>query len=197
MKPRPARRWARAMVAAGLVALLGCGDGTVTFGGGDDDDDETSTVTVKGNIDDVTPVTGRNIVVFAYNIPDANDDDRCPCPAQPDRDDPGKAAVLASGETEFTLSGLDSGPLGVVFLLDKAGDAADGQIDEGDPIAILEDVDCEIDDVESNLTVTLNDVDISFPEEGESPDDCAGGNPPADGRARADEITKVRTANSD
>jgi len=194
MKSSPARRWTRAIVAAGLVALFGCGEGTVTFGGDDDDDDETSTVTVKGNIDDVTPVTGRNIVVFVYNIPDEDDDDRCPCPAQPDPEDPGKAAVLASGETEFSLSGLDSGPIGVVFLLDQAGDAADGQIDEGDPIAILEDVDCELDDVGANLTVTLDDIDISFSDA--PPEDCQGGNPPADGRARADLISKVRSSSS-
>lgn len=184
-------RWTGTLVAAGLVALLGCGEGTVTFGSGDDDDDDTATVTVEGNIDDVTPVTGRNIVVFAYNIPSAEDVDRCPCPAQANPDDPGKAAVLESGETEFTLTGLDSGPLGVVFLLDNSGDAADGEINPGDPIAVLDDVDCEIEDVEGNVTVTLDDVDIQF--NAAPTTQCEDGDDPAVGRARADEITVART----
>jgi len=185
------RAWSRAALLAALLPVLGsCGEGTVTFGRDDDDDDGNATVTVKGNLDEVTPVTSRDVVVFVYEITD--DSDRCPCPpAPPSETTQGKSAVVASGETEFTLTGLDAGPIGVVFLLDNAGSNADGQIDPGDQIAILDDVDCELNDVDGNITVTLEDVDLLF-----SPaptTDCTGGDEPAIGRARADEITKAKT----
>ncbi|MFN2426916.1 MAG: hypothetical protein ABR587_10780 [Candidatus Binatia bacterium] len=185
--------WLRSALLATMVpALCSCGDGTITFGGDDDDDDDV-TLTVEGNLDDISPVTGRNIVVFVYDLDD-DDDDRCPCPsAPPPATTPGKAAVLVSGETEFTLSGIDSGPIAVIFLLDNAGDQADGEINEGDPIAVLDDVDCELDDLAGNLTVTLDDVDIVFEafDEENPVIDCTVGRPPAAGRARADEITQA------
>jgi hypothetical protein len=100
--------------------------------------------------------------------------------------------VISPGETEFTLTGLDSGPIGIVFLLDNAGSNADGEINLGDDlIAVLDDVDCELDNVDGNLTVTLKDVDIQFallPT-----DTCDASDPPADGRARADQITKAKS----
>lgn len=179
--------------APALVAILsglapGCGDGTIVFPG-DDDDDDLATVTFRGNIDDVSPVTSRDIVVFVYSIDD--DSDRCPCPPDPSDSLSGKAAVLASGETEFTLSGLPSGAFGVVFLLDNAGNNADGEINPGDPIAVLDDIDCELDDIPGNRTVTLDDVDIAF--SSAEPGDCTSGTPPVTGRARADRITQQLT----
>lgn len=184
-------RWLLGAVLAALVwSPLGCGEGTVTFGRGDDDESD-ATVTVEGNLDDVSPVTTRNIVAFAYEVQD--DSDRCPCPPDPSSSAQGRAAVLASGETEFSLSGLDAGAIGVVFLLDNAGDAADGEINPGDPIAVLDDVDCEMDDVDGNLTVTLEDVDILFSDTPTSDCEQSANNTPATGRARADQITKKRS----
>jgi len=188
--------WLRAALLAMFIpALCSCGEGTVTFAGGDDDDDDDATVSVEGNLDDVTPVTGREIVVFVYDIDDSEDDHRCPCPTAPDPDiTEGKAIVLTSGETEFTITGIDAGPIGIVFLLDNSGDNADGQIDPGDQIAVLDDVDCELDDVEGNVTITLEDIDIQFYDYDPVPTgECTDGSPPTLGRARADQITLVRS----
>ncbi len=185
-------------------ALASCGGNDIVFGQpGDDDDDETETVTVKGTIDDVFPVASRDIVVFAFNIDE--EDYRCPCPDDPSTSTRGKAVVLEPGETEFTISGLDRGPIGIVFLQDNPGDAADGEIDDGDPIAIMDDVDCEMDDdVEANTAVTLEDVDIWFDSDPvvdppldqqdlcKDPGDLYEDDPPVPGRARANEITRER-----
>lgn len=207
---------------AGIFAA--CSGDTIVFPGDDDNDDDTATVTVKGNLDDISPVTTRDIVVFVYNVDDdtdlgvcdngphegescGTDDDctegvdvghcdagQCPCPAFPADTSQGKAAVVESGETEFTLSGLDNGAIKIVFLLDNAGDDADGHIDPGDPIAILDDEDCEIDNLDGNVTITLKDVDIEFAADPVL--DCQIGSPPASGRARADQITQERTDDS-
>ena len=172
--------------------LAGCGGGTVTFGGGGDGGDKFK-VTVKGNVDAITPVTSRDIVVFVYSIDDNST--RCACPGVPADAiaSVGKAAVLPSGTTEFSLTGLDSGPIGIVFLLDNAGNLADGEINAGDPIAVLDDVDCQIDSVAGNKTITLKDVDLSFASV--QPAECKDGvnNPPAPGRARANLITVSTT----
>lgn len=181
-----------ALLASCLLLTASCGKGTVSFGGGDEDN--KAKVTFKGDLDEVSPVTARDIVAFVYSIDD--DSDRCPCPPDPSASGTGKAVVLSSGETSFTISGLEAGTFGVVFLLDNAGDLADGQIDPGDPIAILDDPDCRLDDVKPNLTVTLDDVDILFDD---SPADCTTGgvDNPAPGRARARTITKVTTVSED
>lgn len=190
---KPTRSPYAASLLLGLLAGVfpGCGDGTIVFPGDDDDDDDLATVTFQGNIDDVSPVTSRDIVVFVYSIDD--DSDRCPCPPDPSASLNGKAAVLASGETDFTVSGLRSGAFGVVFLLDNAGNNADGEINPGDPIAVLDDIDCELDDIAGNRTVTLEDVDIVFSSAASG--DCTGdsGNRPVAGRARADRITQQLT----
>jgi len=197
--------WARSALAAVFLGLVAsCGEGPIVFPGDDDDDDNTETVTVEGNIDDVSPVTSREIVVFVYNLVDSNDDPDnpsdpavCPCPSDPSvagASTQGKAAVVESGETEFSLTGIDTGPISLVFLLDEAGDSADGQIDPGDPIAVLDDVDCELEDVDSQITVTLKDVDLFFAPAPLA--DCETGTPPVSGRARADQITKARTSGS-
>ncbi|HEY2385987.1 MAG TPA: hypothetical protein VGK30_03420 [Candidatus Binatia bacterium] len=105
----------------------------------------------------------------------------------------GKVAVISNGSTQFSVSGLDPGPLLIVFLQDKTGNNADGTINEGDPIAVLDDPNCELDSVDGNITVTLTDVDIDFSNlaGGESETDCTGvSSPPAPGRARARLITQ-------
>ena len=132
--------WTRAAAALFVAAsIAACSGDDIVFPGDDDDDDDTATVTVTGNLDDVSPVTTRDIVVFVYNVDDdtdrgvcvggdldgtacGSDEDcldangqgscdagRCPCPVFPADTSRGKAAVVESGETEFTLSGL--GPL--------------------------------------------------------------------------------------
>lgn len=190
MKPQPLRA---AALAAPLVAALvaACGSGNITFGGGGGGGNDNAKVTFTGNLKSVSPVTTRDIVVFVYNIDD--DSDRCPCPPDPSNNPNGKAVVLSSGTTTFTVSDLDrdNGKFGVVFLLDNAGNAADGQIDPGDPIAILDDVDCELGDVSSRITVNLKDVDLLF--SATPTDQCQDGTPPAEGRARADQITMKTT----
>jgi hypothetical protein len=217
--------WTRAAVALLLAgSVLSCSGEDIVFPG-DDDDDDDATVTFAGTLDDVTPVSTRDIVVFVYNVDDEPDglicvggptpgipcvddgdcgdegdegecdDGLCPCPGYPRDLTDGKATVIESGDLEFTVSGIENGAIKIVFLLDNPGDDADGQIDDGDPIAILDDVDCEIDDVDGDLTVTLHDVDINFA--ADPVVDCEDGDPPAEGRARADLITQERTDDGD
>lgn len=178
------RRMRKRGEAAIAMALLlasgnGCGSGTVTFGGGDD----KKRVTVAGTLDSVSPVTSRDIVVFAYTVTDGSD--RCPCPGDPSNSASGKAAVLQSGDSTFELSGIVPGAIGVVFLLDNAGNAADGQIDPGDPIAILDDVDCELSDVNGGVKVSLDQVDLAFSAAPAVQCEQGVADPPAAGRARA------------
>lgn len=119
----------------------------------------------------------------------------CECPAAPVHPEctPGDAVVLTSGQKTFSVGGVDSGKIRVVFLLDNAGNSADGQIDAGDPIAILDDVNCQLGDVGGNRTVTLTDVDVQFDSAPVS--ECQEGinDPPAAGRARALTITQEKT----
>src|SRR5690349_5291892 len=87
--------------------LASCGGGDIVFPGDDGGgNDNPRTVTLKGNIDQVAPVTTRDIVVFAFNVADS--DYTCPCPGDSSASLNGKAAVIASGTTEFTISGLDN-----------------------------------------------------------------------------------------
>jgi len=181
-----------AILVLTMVGQIAAGCGNVDWGGGGSDD---ATVSVAGNVDAVSPVTVRDIVVFAYSVDD--DSQRCPCPADPSNSTSGKAVVLSSGESEFSLSGVPSGPVGIVFLLDNAGDNADGEINPGDPIAILDDPDCDLSDVSGNLTVTLEDIDLNF---SSSPaTECEDGveDPPASGRARAGKISLATTATTE
>ncbi|MBI5505688.1 MAG: hypothetical protein HY899_12885 [Deltaproteobacteria bacterium] len=119
----------------------------------------------------------------------------CECPAAPVHPEctPGDAVVLTSGQKTFNVGGVDSGKIRVVFLLDNAGSSADGQIDAGDPIAILDDINCQLDDVGGNRTVTLTDVDLQF--DAAPVSECQDGvnNPPAAGRARALTIAQEKT----
>jgi hypothetical protein len=189
---RPGALALTAALSCGLLAA--CGSGTVTIGGGGNNNGKK--VTFKGNVRDVTPVTSRDIVVFVYRIDDDDASSRCPCPGDPSASAAGKAQVLPSGSTQFSLSGLDPGAFGVVFLLDQAGNNADGTIDPGDPIAILDDVDCDLEDVDGDITVTLSDIDLSFSTTPVA--ECKSGvaNPPASGRARADLIRFATTTQS-
>lgn len=227
----------RLMAAALIVATAGlgaCGLGFIDFGGGG----HSGTVIVQGNIDDVIPVTTRDIVVFVFSGKDPSGDScpaattttsttesttstststtmvqaaltaaddtadggeaagsSCECPAAPVNPEctPGKAVVLSPDQKDFTVSNVKSGKLRVVFLLDNAGNDADGQIDPGDPIAVLDDVDCKLDDVNGKNTITLTDVDLNFDSEPVEVCEKNVEDPPAAGRARAFTIKKERT----
>ena len=188
-----------ALLVTAVVAS--CGSGTVTIGGGGSGGN-TKKVTIKGNIRDVSPVSSRDIIVYAYRLPDDDVTDRCPCPPDPSLSTEGKALRLSSGTTDFSLTGLDAGNIGVVFLLDNAGTNADGTIDPGDPIAILDDLNCRLEGMKANTTATLTDVDILFDTDPVSndpanpDDDCELGDPPAVGRARARTLTVATTTTS-
>lgn len=160
--------------ALALITLAGCGERTLEFGG--DRDDTKTVIIVRGNIDDVVPVSTRDIVVFVFtNLRDPG--------TFADFDD-GEIAVIESGSSEFTVSDVDSGDITIVFLLDEAGNDADGQIDPGDPIATLLDPDDELDDVRSGLVVEATNIDINFT-------DAEAGNLPAPGDAEADQIRRL------
>ena len=82
MNPYSSRAFAAILLVTLSAAIVGgCGEGTVTFGGGDDDDNDKVKINVTGNLNSVSPVTTRDIVVFVYNIDDNTD--RCPCPPDP------------------------------------------------------------------------------------------------------------------
>lgn len=187
---------AAALLSSFVVAS--CGGGTVTFGGGGDGGN-TKKVIIKGNIRDVSPVSSNDIVVFAYKLPDDDTTDRCPCPPDPSDSTVGKAQVLPDGSLDIALPGVDVGTIGVIFLLDNPGIYADGTIDPGDPVAILDDLNCRLENMEGNVTVTLTDVDISFSATPVSndplhPDNaCEISDPPATGRARARTLTLAAT----
>lgn len=136
--------------------------------------------------------------VPALEIENATAGGTCNCPAAPVDPEctPGKAVILPSGQTTFTVGGVVSGKIRVVFLLDNSGSDADARIDPGDPIAVLDDVQCQLGNVNGKTTVTLTDVDLDFSSAPTS--DCEKGvaNPPAPGRARAGDITKGKTPSS-
>ena len=168
-----------AFVALSAVAgpTAGCGGGGI-YGGGSGG----STADVRGNIAGVFPDRGdRDIVVFVYRVKDEIPD--CTEPDYPDSDDGSQNEKLRDGETEFEVRNIPAGRLIVVFLLDGEGGDADGRIDPGDPIAVLNDPDCVLDDVPNKYIVDLDDVAINF-----SLSDEDGF--PAAGRAEADAITE-------
>ncbi len=189
-----------AAAAASVAFAPACGGDDISFG--HDDNDSPTKVTFTGNLDDIDPVTTRDIVVFVYNI-NGDGDNHCPCPPNPSGNNVGKAAVIGQNETEFTISDLEPGSFGVVFLLDNPGNLADGEIDPGDPIAVLDDIDCQLNDIDGKITVTLTDIDLQFENSPIPPgstttttlssDSCKEGSPPASGRARADLIRKQTT----
>ncbi len=162
------------LLSASLLVTAGCGDRTLEYGG--NRDNTKTVVTVRGNIDDVVPVTTRDIVVFVFtNLRD---------PGTFQDFDDGEIAVIESGSSEFTVTDVDRGHITVVFLLDEAGNNADGEINADDPIATLDDPDNELDDVRAGLTVEARDIDINF-------GDSASGNLPAPGVAEADDIRRL------
>ncbi len=155
------------------AASAHCGNGTLEYGG--DRDNTKTVVTIRGTLDDVIPVTTRDIVVFAFtNLRDPG--------VFQDFDD-GETVVIAAGSSEFSIADVDSGDITVVFLLDDPGNEADGQIDDGDPIATLADPDNELENVRAGLTVEARDIDINFT-------DATSINLPAPGVAEADIIRK-------
>lgn len=201
----PGQVFSAAAVLVATAGLGACGWGVIDFGGGGH---HSGSVNVAGNIDQMLPLTTRDVVVFVFSGQDSDGncgsastttstlvDTSCTCPAAPVQPDctPGKAVMLAAGEKTFQIDGVDSGKIRVVFLLDNSGNDADGQIDPGDPIAVLDDIDCELDDVSEKMTVTLTDVDIQF--DAAPVSECKDGvnDPPAAGRARAFSITKAQT----
>jgi len=105
--------------------------------------------------------SGRSIVVFIYELGLTENDD-CAVPDLPDSTIPYVSTVIPDGETSFVFSGAGFGRLVIVFLLDGEGGDADGIIDPGDPIAVLNDPDCVLDDVPANYRVDIADARINF-----------------------------------
>ena len=99
-------------------------------------------------------------------------------PDLPDQDTRYKYDVLQPGDTTFVVPNSRIGRLVVAFLLDEEGNDADGRIDPGDPVAVLDDPNCILDDVPENYIVNIADARINF-----SDDDQIGF--PEPGRAEA------------
>lgn len=162
---------ATALGAAACGGIYGGGGG----GGG--------SIEVRGNIDAVLPDgTGRNIVVFFYREGDEQVD--CTQPVLPDVDTRNNHDTMEEGDTEFHVEKIGNGRIVVVFLLDRDGDDADGRIDPGDPVAVLNDPGCVLDQVPNKYIVEIHNVRINFGLD----DDAVGF--PEPGRAEAQEITE-------
>ncbi|MFQ5477382.1 MAG: hypothetical protein ACE5E4_02065 [Candidatus Binatia bacterium] len=141
----------RACLPLILSLVCACGDGTLIFGAGDDSNPLENLV-VDGTINNVVPVTTRDIVVFVFtNLRDFV--------SFSDFDD-GEAVIVAFGSTQFSVSGVTRGDLTVVFLLDDAD--PDGQIDTGDPVALLQDPDGVLDNVSPGRQLRIDSIDIDF-----------------------------------
>lgn len=167
---------ATALGAAMLLGAAGCG-GIYGGGGGG------AKAEVMGNILQSTPViAGRNIVVFVYRQKDEPVD--CEVPLLPEDGTPYESQELEDGETTFDLNNVKTGRLVVVFLLDNEGKDADGRIDPGDPVAVLNDPSCVLDDVPNKYIVEATDVRINF-----GLTNLPGY--PAPGRATADSLTEA------
>ncbi|MFN2425864.1 MAG: hypothetical protein ABR587_05405 [Candidatus Binatia bacterium] len=159
--------------AAALFGLTNCGIYGGDGGGGG------PTANVGGDIAAVLPDdTGRDIIVFVYQLGDVENED-CEEPELPDDSTRYKFEILEAGETTFTVPNSRIGRLVVAFLLDGEGRDADGRIDPGDPVAVLNDPGCVLDDVPENYVVDIADTRINF-----SDDDQVGF--PDPGRADAD-----------
>jgi hypothetical protein len=165
------------VAAASAATLAGTGCGSI-YGG-----DTGPTMDVRGNVADVLPAgTDRDIVVFVFTTKDPQAD--CENPELPDEDTQYQSRTLQPGETEFEVRNAKAGHITVAFLLDEEGNDADGRIDEGDPVAVLNDPDCVLDDVPNKYIVFAEDVDINFGNT--SPNGF-----PAPGRAEADDLSEA------
>jgi len=159
--------------AVALCSLTGCG--FTSDGGG-------PTIDVRGNVEAILPVNaGRDIVVFVYTLRNPQED--CENPQLPPTNTQAQVRTLEPGESEFEVRNAKAGPLVVAFLLDEPGNDADGRIDEGDPVAVLEDPDCVLDDVPNKYIVQADDVRINFTLDEED-------GFPAPGRAEADDLSE-------
>jgi hypothetical protein len=167
-----------AATAAGAIALAtlcaGCGSLLPWSGGGG------SSATVAGNLNVYIPISDHDVVAFVFTVKDPEAD--CKVPVLPDSGDPYESVVIPNGQTDFEIPKVKTGRLVVVFLLDNAGNDADGKIDDGDPVAILDDPNCELTDVAGKTTVNLTNVRMNFT-------DAAEAGFPAPGRAVAGDIT--------
>lgn len=139
--------------AIALLTLANCG----IYGGGGGG----PTVDVEGNIEATVPDAGdRDIVVFVYTL--KNEQDDCELPLLPEQGTQEQDRTLDPGETDFDVRNAKAGRLVVAFLLDNAGKDADHRIDPGDPVAVLNDPNCVLDDVPNKYIVTAEDVRINF-----------------------------------
>ena len=140
------------------------------------------TADVRGNIEAVEPDTDRDIVVFVYHVNEELPD--CSEPELPENDDGWQSQTLSDGETEFEIRNNQAGRFIIAFLLDDPGNDADGRIDPGDPVAVLDDPDCILDDVPNKYIVQADDIRINFTD-----DDEPGF--PDPGRAEADDLSEA------
>ena len=157
----PALPNAAPLLLAAILAVApnGCGDGTLNYGGSLEE--TADTVTLRGNIDDVVPVTtGRDIQVFVY----VNMVDSTAFLANPENYssfDDGEAATVDPVTSEFSVGNLSSGNLTVFFLLDEA--QADGEINTGDTdVALLADPNQDLTNIYGGQTMVLENVDLDF-----------------------------------
>jgi len=168
-----------------------CGDGSLVLIGDGANRNASDTITIKGNIRDVSPqVAGARVVVFAFtNLAhlscdtDTDCDQTCencnnPCTNGAgdgtfsgkcenqfdfDRYDKQRSVAVESDADpmEFTITQVQSGDVTVVFLQDDVSNP-DGHIDDGDLFAVLKDPSRIFKNIRNGETIRAKDVDIEF-----------------------------------
>lgn len=178
------------LLVALAVAVAGCGDGSVCFGGdcGAGDDTER-TVTVNGTTRSIRPPNAiRDVMVFVYTGLDSSD--RQDGPAFDTYKDAEVALVEADA---FDVSRVSRGGLTVIFARDTESEP-NGVIDPGDECSVLLDGG-KLSNVAGGRTVKIEDADVDFAESS-----CSSP-PPAVGcgctRARNITVTVERESGTD
>ena len=194
------KRLAIALIIAAVVCVA-CGDGSLVLVGDGTTGNAQDTITIKGNIRDVSPqVAGARIVVFAYTglqhlscETNSDCDQTCTtcqnvcnnkkCAKQFDFDEFDKQRSVAvesdADPMEFTITQVRAGNVTVVFLQDDVSNP-DGHIDDGDPFAVLKDPSSIFKNVRNGETINAKDVDITFETD-------------VSGKAEADSVRSVTT----
>ena len=159
----------RLALILGISALtcLACGDGSLTLVGDGNGNSQQDTAKVQGNVRDLNPqVAGANVVVFVFtDLANAvNEDGTLEFNTDGTLTFEKQRSVNIDSEAdpmEFTVVQVESGNVTVVFLQDDANDP-DGQINPGDPYAVLEEPNDVLKNVRNGETIQITDVDLDF-----------------------------------
>lgn len=151
--------------------FIGCGEGTLIFGG--DFDDKPASLTVRGDVKDQTPSNAtRDVVVFVFTDltsaalaagPPYEKYPRLPSgsldtSAAPNFED--QESRLLDSSKEFNIPDVEAGDITIMFLLDDS--EPDGEIDLGDNYALFFENDNKLQNVKGGRTVDIREIEILY-----------------------------------